>query len=400
MTSWPNLMSQNSYWYQDYFYKRYHINFQGGSTQEPILASMACNRLHNGLHYFRGIFRNKDGTHKSIVPALGSEHEKWLYKDFDFQAVLRRLSGACNYCGTGNAKDWKDIRFQPIRSSELPEGLLFLETKDLRVASHFKFGVLLCKKNQHLEEDMFCNESGDEDYNRFLSLLGDKVSLCGFTKFSGGLDAKGNTTGTESVFTNHRGYDIMFHVATLLPHNPHERQQLHKKRHLGNDIVMIVYQEEGSEPYIPSCVRSNFIQVVIVVRKVEKVEGKGETYYRVNVVRQADTPPFGPPLTYPPVFKHSPDFRNWLLSKAVNAELAAYRSKLFIQQHRPTNKTYLSEVCQKYIPPGIATPVQVVRSNKSSGERTSKVAHKATKTAAFIKQKYGEYSSLFEPPNA
>ena len=34
----------------------------------------------------------------------------------------------------------------------------------------------------------------------------------------------------------------MFHVSTLLPFTDTDRQQLQRKRHVGNDIVAVVFQ--------------------------------------------------------------------------------------------------------------------------------------------------------------
>lgn len=53
----------------------------------------------------------------------------------------------------------------------------------------------------------------------------------------------------------------MFHVATMLPTECNE-QQVSKKRHLGNDIVLLVFQEEGSEPYLPDTVQSHYIRIL------------------------------------------------------------------------------------------------------------------------------------------
>ena len=43
----------------------------------------------------------------------------------------------------------------------------------------------------------------------------------------------------------------MFHVSTLLPFTPNNRQQLPRKRYIGNDIVTVVFQEPGAMPFIP-----------------------------------------------------------------------------------------------------------------------------------------------------
>lgn len=42
--------------------------------------------------------------------------------------------------------------------------------------------------------------------------------------------------------------------------------QLLRKRHIGNDIVTIVFQEPGSKPFCPTTIRSHFQHVFLVVR--------------------------------------------------------------------------------------------------------------------------------------
>lgn len=49
-------------------------------------------------------------------------------------------------------------------------------------------------------------------------------------------------TGTEAVYERFYDREIMFHVAPLLPHTAGDSQQLQRKRHVGNDIVAIVFQ--------------------------------------------------------------------------------------------------------------------------------------------------------------
>jgi len=233
--------------------------------------------------------------------------------------------------------------------------LLKIEAKDMKVTPRFKFAVLYCAPGQTIEEEMFSNEHGSDSFNYFLELLGDRITLAGFNRFNGGLDVRGdNTTGTESVFTFFKGHDIMFHVAPLLPYSPGNTQQLHKKRHLGNDIVMIVFQDYGCEPYIPNCVKSQFIQIIIVVRALSPVPAgskpgdHGPVYYQVSVVQQAELTNFGPPLPIPALFEHSPYFRSWLLSKMINGELCAYRSAVFNQRHRDAYRGIVQDLVTKY----------------------------------------------------
>ena len=42
----------------------------------------------------------------------------------------------------------------------------------------------------------------------------------------GGLDVRGDMTGEHSVYTTHGDHEIMFHVSTLLPYSPDDKQQV------------------------------------------------------------------------------------------------------------------------------------------------------------------------------
>jgi hypothetical protein len=59
----------------------------------------------------------------------------------------------------------------------------------------------------------------------------------------------------------------MFHVSTLLPYSFDNPQQLERKRHLGNDIVVLIFKE-GNTPYLPDTIASDFNHVVAVVQPV------------------------------------------------------------------------------------------------------------------------------------
>ena len=76
--------------------------------------------------------------------------------------------------------------------------------------------------------------------------------------YRGGLDTQFGQTGQHSVYTEHMGKEVMYHVATLLPFSETDTQQLQCKHHIGNDIVSLVFQE-GSTPFSPDMVTSHFL---------------------------------------------------------------------------------------------------------------------------------------------
>lgn len=129
-----------------------------------------------------------------------------------------------------------------------------------------KVGIMYCRAGQSTEEEMYNNESAGPAFEEFLQLLGERVRLKGFEKYRAQLDTKTDSTGTHSLYTTYKDYEIMFHVSTMLPYTPNNKQQLLRKRHIGNDIVTIVFQEPGAQPFSPKNIRSHFQHVFVIVR--------------------------------------------------------------------------------------------------------------------------------------
>lgn len=55
--------------------------------------------------------------------------------------------------------------------------------------------------------------------------------------------------------------------------------QLQRKRHIGNDIVAIVFQDENT-PFVPDMIASNFLHAYMVVQVHHNASG--ETLYKVK----------------------------------------------------------------------------------------------------------------------
>ena len=74
-------------------------------------------------------------------------------------------------------------------------------------------------------------------------------------------------------------------MATLVPFSETDTQQLQRKSHIGNDIVSLVFQE-GSTPFTPDMVTSNFLHAYIVVQP----EPGDADKCRVYVTARSDGP--------------------------------------------------------------------------------------------------------------
>uniref|UniRef100_A0AAX7UVE1 Rap-GAP domain-containing protein n=1 Tax=Astatotilapia calliptera TaxID=8154 RepID=A0AAX7UVE1_ASTCA len=230
------------------------------------------------------------------------------------------------------------LRFSPVLYPKASQ--LIVNYDEHEVNNTYKFGVIYQRFGQVSEEELFRNNEETPAFTEFLQLLGDTVDLQDFKGFRGGLDVSHGQTGSQSIYTVHRQQEIMFHVSTKLPFTEGDAQQLQRKRHIGNDIVALVFQEEAT-PFVPDMIASNFLHAFIVVQAEEPCSET--TSYKVSVTAREDVPPFGPPLPAP-VFKKGPEFREFLLTKLINAELACYKSDRFARLEERTRAALLDSL--------------------------------------------------------
>lgn len=64
--------------------------------------------------------------------------------------------------------------------------------------------------------------------------------------FLGGLEQNG-ADGNFAYVWQDDVVRVMFHVATLFPNKPSDLHFTNKKRHIGNDNIVIVYNESGED---------------------------------------------------------------------------------------------------------------------------------------------------------
>jgi len=205
-------------------------------------------------------------------------------------------------------------------------------------------GVLYCKEFQNTEEEMFNNESGSDKFEEFLEMLGDKIELRGFAGYRGDLDVKGGTTGRYSVYTRWRDLELMYHVSTLLPYNKQDKQQIARKSRIGNDLGVIVFQDGPCSYKTP--IASQFLHIYTMVTPIEI---NGTTHYRVCVSRQSGVPEFGPHLNQFMFFEKNEFFREFLLTKVVNGNLATLRAPEMRKIFCKPKAAFLEELVSKYM---------------------------------------------------
>lgn len=208
-------------------------------------------------------------------------------------------------------------------------------------SKHFKFGVLLQKKGQLSEEQIFHNTQSSPEFETFMDAIAERVNLKTFDGYKGGLDSSDNE---ESYYTTFKGKEIMFHVCTMLPLTVGDRQQLQRKRHIGNDIVVLVFQECDDLCFSPDMLQSNFVHCIIVVQAMPATHN---TRYKLSVLRREDVPSFGPPI---PALIESGEVRDFILNKLIRAEYACYRADRFKALQTRTRDCLLQSLVKQLRP--------------------------------------------------
>ncbi|KAL4656447.1 signal-induced proliferation-associated 1-like protein 1 isoform X2 [Arapaima gigas] len=338
-----------AYYYRKYFYVREHWNYFGvDESLGPVAVSLRREKLedhkeHGPQYNYRVIFRTSELTtlRGSILEdAVPSTAKHGTARGLPLKEVLEYLVPELNTQCLRLALNTPKVTEQLMKLDE--QGLSF----------QLKVGIMYCQAGQSSEEEMYNNEAAGPALEEFLQLLGERVRLKGFAKYRAQLDTKTDSTGTHSLYTTYKDYEIMFHVSTMLPYTPNNKQQLLRKRHIGNDIVTIVFQEPGARPFSPKNIRSHFQHVFVVVRVHNPCSEN--TCYSVAVARSRDVPSFGPPIPKDVTFPKSTVFRDFLLAKVINAENAAHKSEKFRAMATRTRQEYLRDLAERHV---TSTPI-------------------------------------------
>ncbi|XP_064414376.1 rap1 GTPase-activating protein 1 [Latimeria chalumnae] len=311
--------------YRKQFLGKEHQNFYANDSNLGVLVlSVKYEHIENQEH-LRLILRTKTATFHDVIP---------ISCLIEFPNAVQMAKLVC--------EDVMVDRFYPVL---YPKASQLIVTFDEHVISNnFKFGIIYQKKGQTTEEEVFGNLEESPPFVDFLELLGEKIQLQEFKGFRGGLDVTRGQTGTESVYTCFRGKEIMFHVSTKLPYTEGDAQQLQRKRHIGNDIVALVFQDENT-PFVPDMIASNFLHAYIVVQP--EWTSTGETLYKVSVTARDGVPFFGPALPNPAIFRKGPEFREFLLVKLINAEHGCYKAEKFAKLEERTRGALLESLYEE-----------------------------------------------------
>ncbi|XP_047352106.1 GTPase-activating Rap/Ran-GAP domain-like protein 3 isoform X3 [Vespa velutina] len=290
------------------------------------------------VSHYRVILWRRTGAQKISLPFSAN-------KTMTIRQILRR--SICIFSSNFFGLEKLDKAPREVLSPEIQKDLLLLEEQEGSV--NFKFGVIYAKEGQTTDDEMLSNESGSPGFEKFLDILGEKIRLRGWDKYRGGLDVKGDMTGRESVYTIYAGHEVMYHVSTMLPYSKDNPQQLERKRHIGNDIVNIIYTDDPAavDSFNPNCIRSQFTHVFAVVSALGLLKG-----WRVAIYCDETVPLFGPSLPCPPIFDDPYHLREFLLVKLINGEKATFNTPTFSRKRERTLDALLRDMYQEHAQDG------------------------------------------------
>ncbi|ELP91609.1 rap GTPase-activating protein, putative [Entamoeba invadens IP1] len=319
--------------------------------------NLLVNNVHDPqacTHYYSVFFRENDHTNyiinsenETIVVSISDEFsEKKMkrvivrtkrfdtrktYENKTDQQILKELF-----------PDYKKKSAASVRGFPMYNALMNFE--DFFIYNRYKFGVLYAGIGQTKEREFYNNRNGSEHFEKFLELLGTKTELFGFGGFAGGLDTKNRSMGKYCVSRrfSRDNIEIMFHVSTYMPLMENNEQQIGRKKHIGNDVVVLIFKEYSGviEPIDVSSFKTQYSHCYIVVGcDVSQNNPPDKFQYSVNIWCKKEVAPVAPFITTD-AYQHSEQFGEFLVAKMINAERAAQDSltfrakKLIVRQSR------------------------------------------------------------------
>ncbi|KAH9960287.1 hypothetical protein BC827DRAFT_1208521 [Russula dissimulans] len=188
-------------------------------------------------------------------------------------------------------------RFKVVDTSSLPT---FFRTLDrMPVIDTHKVGIMYVAPGQTHEREILGNNHGSPAYARFLEGIGRLINLRGQVDvYAGGLDP--DEDGEYAYAWWDDIGQILYHTATLMPNHEHDPHFNYKKRHIGNDLVRIVWNDSGV-PYRFDTLATQyqFVNVVIEPHSLGAIAAFSNSlheneYFRVTVQRAPGMTEFTP----------------------------------------------------------------------------------------------------------
>ncbi|XP_035986059.1 signal-induced proliferation-associated 1-like protein 2 isoform X2 [Fundulus heteroclitus] len=336
-----------------------------------LMRSYDVEHVDLGAKYYHKYFYNKDhqnlfGIDPKFGPVALSIRREALDGErnqtkFNYRIILRTgqlstLRGSImedsvpssSKHGTSQGLPLKDVLefavpgldIQSLRvansSPRVPDLLLQLDQQEL-IVQH-TVGLLLCRAGQTTGDEMYNRDTSSPALNQFLNML----SPMGPMKHQDHQSTSGDSTSTQSFYTAFREFGLMIHISTLPSTAADDTTQMLKTRLIGNDVVTVIFQEPDAPAFNLQNILSHFLCVFIIIRVHQPCTQ--HTCYSVEVFRCRGIPSFGPTIPAGWTFPASSAFRDFLLTKIINAKHATCKAQSSIAKASRARQEQLKQL--------------------------------------------------------
>eukprot|EP01114_Cavostelium_apophysatum_P015326 TRINITY_DN4148_c0_g1_i1.p1 TRINITY_DN4148_c0_g1~~TRINITY_DN4148_c0_g1_i1.p1 ORF type:complete len:548 (+),score=139.82 TRINITY_DN4148_c0_g1_i1:161-1804(+) len=301
--------------YERNFYLTRHFNYIGvtaNAKEEEEIVVVSVKAVPQDGEY-RALKNTKKGFEEFSIAESAIEKDKSSKTPTGTGAATKLLTVVEKQLLKYLNNTFQNTRFRTVKDTKFYEDLLQIEKKHPQDNKRcLKVAVIYSKANQKSPHEMFQNKSS-ADFQDFLSILGEKIQLLGWTGYRGDLN-----TGqeAETIYTKWKGFEVMYHVSTMTNSEQHRRL-------IGNDIGAIIFQEET--PLDPTHLNllGTVPQVFAVVQPQKVTEkGKTQTLYRLAFVTGVNVKPYPPELPRKYLFTKA-NLKDFLLTKLANGYIKA-----------------------------------------------------------------------------
>lgn len=236
--------------------------------------------------------------------------------------------------------DTSNSILQTVSSSKLKKMIVQMDS-DLNL-NRFKFGIAYLDRFDTSEQQMLSNtfqdSSTSEAFSNFLNGLGDRINLKGWKSFAGGLDVSDEgLTGDHAIYSKNDSAEIIYHIVPWLPETE-TNNNLERKRHFGNDTIVIIYSE-SLYAFEMESILSRQIQVVLFVRFINRMQKFQIYIYSKQQSFQVDTNPF--------YIDFSNDYSK-LKALLVSLERQCYNNQPLIEKLVCMREFYIRQILNKF----------------------------------------------------
>ncbi|KAJ1975993.1 hypothetical protein H4R35_002892 [Dimargaris xerosporica] len=169
-------------------------------------------------------------------------------------------------------------------SKHLMRDLRLLDGMNPRMC--IKVAVFYVGNQQVDEASILGNRRGSRAYEGFLQSLGWEIDLATHQGYRGQLQANGSD-GKTAIYFGTPLVEMVFHDVTRMPIDANDHRFVRRKRHVGNDHVHIVWNENNMD-YIPGTISGDFGNAQIVINPLNT------GMCGVRIYKDDKVPKFGP----------------------------------------------------------------------------------------------------------